>query len=128
MKLTLSWMNTAGRMDPCCSSLAVNKDGVSLLSCLLMDDGGISYLHTLHWIDEGIARMDAVMNGNASIQEWDRETWGAKIRPDEVRIHSLHDEDYSESIGAATFRRALVAWRDFLQSPADVSMTRDVEV
>ena len=106
MKLTLSWVKTAGRISPCCGSLAVNKDGTSPLSCLLVDDGGIPYLRTVPWIDEGIARVNAVINGNASTEGWERETWGAKLRADEATIHSLHDEDYSESIAAPTFRRA----------------------
>jgi hypothetical protein len=124
MQLTFSWMNK----DPCCSSPTVNKDGVSLLCCILMDNGGLSLENTVPWIDHGIARLDAVMSGEATTDDWGRETWGAEVWADEVRIYSLLDEDYSESITALSFRRALVAWREFILSPPDSGATKEVEV
>lgn len=60
MKLTFSWKSTAGRWDPLCVSNVVNKDGISLLACLLMDDGGQGHLDAVPWISEGIARIGAV--------------------------------------------------------------------
>jgi hypothetical protein len=53
---------------------------------------------------------------------------GAIFRLDEALIYSLHDEDVAEGILPSRFRRALVAWRDFLQSPPDVDIEREVEV
>ena len=128
MKMTLSWDTTAGRLAPCCSSSVVKSDGVSLLACLLMDDGGQDYQGTISWIDEGVARVDAVMNAEVSTGSWDRDAWGAKLRPDEVVIYSLHDDDYTEVLTPSMFRRALVAWREFLLSTPDVDITRQVDI
>jgi hypothetical protein len=128
MKLTFSWENTAGRITPYCCSQVVNKDGVSLLACLLMDDGGTGYLNSVPWIDEGIAMTDAVMKGAVVAGDWDRETWGATLKPDEVKIYSLYQEDYTETVALPIFRRALLAWRDFILSAPDASTIIEVEI
>jgi hypothetical protein len=128
MKLTFSWEQAAGRIIPSCSSIVVNKDGVSLLACVLMDDGGQSHVSAIAWIDEGIARIDAVIDGENSEEAWDREDWGVKLKPDQVVIYSLHDEDYMEIVDTPVFRGALVAWRAFLQSTPNTNLKREVEV
>lgn len=128
MNLTLSWEFAAGRVTPCCRSVVVNKDGVSLLACLLMDDGGQGYLHTVPWIDEGIAKVDAVANEDVSEADWDRDDWGVKLKSAEAVVYSLHDESYAEVIDLPSFRRALVAWREFVQSTPDANVEREVEI
>ncbi|PMS17003.1 hypothetical protein C0Z18_21280 [Trinickia dabaoshanensis] len=128
MKLTFSWQDAAGRETPCCSSVIVNKDGVSLLACLLMDDGGQGYLGTVPWIDEGIAKVDAVLGGEITEGNWDRDDWGAKLKSDEAVIYSLNDEDYKEVIDLTVLRRALVAWREFVQSVPDTNIKKEVEI
>jgi len=128
MRLMLSWVVTAGRIAPCCSSSAVNSDGVSPLACLLTDDGGQHYDRTLSWINEGVAKVDAVMNAELPTGHWDRDAWGAKLKYDEVVIYSLYDEGYTEVLTPSRFRRALVAWREFLQSMPDITTTRQVDI
>jgi len=124
--LTFSWENKFGKLTPFCISSDVNEDGISILACLLMDDGGQRYLGTLSWIDKGIAMMDAVMREEALIMDWGRETWGAKIRSNEVKLYSLHDDNYQETITPAAFRSALVAWREFLESVPSTQIKREI--
>ena len=126
MKLTFFWANRIGIIRPYCSP--ADKDGKDLLACLLMDDGGLSLSATLAWIDDGIAMIKAVMKGEVADGDWDRETWGAKLKPDDVEICSLYDESYSEVVSSSTFQRALQAWREFIQSTPDVNTVLEVDV
>jgi hypothetical protein len=129
MKLTFSWEDKIGwGVEPYCSADVVNKDGMSLLACLLVDDGGTGYLSSVPWIDDGIAMIDAVMKGEVADGDWARETWGAKLKPDEVEIYSLYQEDYSEVVPSPAFRHALLAWREFIQSTPDVNTVLEVDV
>lgn len=128
MKLMFSWSDLAGTARPRCNSDVVNKDGISLLACLLMDDGGVSLPTTVSWIDDGIGMIDAVMKGEVAAGDWDRETWGANLKPNEVEIYSLYEETYSQVVSSSTFRRALIAWREFIQSTPDVDTVVEVEV
>lgn len=128
MNLTLSWEQQAGRVIPSCSSAIVNQDGVSLLACLLMDDGGQGYLDTIPWLVEGIAKVDSVANGEVSEANWDRDDWGVTLRSDKATVYSLHDEAYTEVIELCTFRRALDAWLKFVQSTPSPNSKRDVKI
>jgi hypothetical protein len=116
MKITFSWENTADTPTPCCTSEVVNSDGINLLSCLLMDDGGLPYLQAVPWIHEGISKIDAVLRGEVSSYSWDREAWGVLITADEAKIYSLLDENYCEVISAQEIKDALESWREFIQS------------
>lgn len=49
------------------------------------------------------------------------------MKCDEVQVYSLYEDGYSEVVASSTFRRALLEWREFLQSPPDVSAVREVE-
>lgn len=57
MKLHFSWKESGGALSPTCSSTMVNRDGVSLLACLLTDEGGQLFLDTVPWLDEGLDRI-----------------------------------------------------------------------
>ncbi|WP_189536986.1 hypothetical protein [Paludibacterium paludis] len=128
MKLTLSWAAPGGIIFPCCSADSVNSDGLSLLPYLLMDNGGLGYPHTIPWIDEGIAKVDAVLNGELAEALWDREDWGSRLTEAGVEIYSLHDEDYTELIDLPAFRRALLAWRQFMLSAPDTNIMQILEI
>lgn len=126
MKLTFSWEDKLGRgVKPYCIPEAMEG---SLLACLLMDDGGTGYLNSVPWLDEGIAMTDAVMKGAVGAGDWDRETWGAELKPDEVKIYSLYQEDYAETVALPIFRGALLAWRDFILSAPDAGTITEVEI
>lgn len=60
MKITFSWEKWDNRIQPTCTSDILNKDNVSIISCLLTDDGGVPFLHSLSWIDEGIKILEEV--------------------------------------------------------------------
>lgn len=128
MNITFSWENMAGTLSPCCASEVVNSDGISLLACLLMDDGGLPYLETVPWICEGISKIDAVLRGEISSYSWDREAWGVSISAGEAKIYSLHDEDYFEVTSAQEIRKALDSWRAFIQSTPTVGDKKSIEL
>ena len=128
MKLTFLWGSSLGRMSPSCDSTCVNKDGVNLLSCLLNDDGGIDHPSWVPWIEEGISRIDAVTSGAVAVGDWSREAWGARLTSEVVTIHSLYEEDYAELFATPRFRRALVAWLEFVQSMPDADVTQEIEI
>jgi hypothetical protein len=116
MNIKLSWENSTGALTPCCTSDEVNSDGISLLSCLLMDDGGIPYLETIPWINEGIYKINSILRGEISSYSWDREAWGALITVDEVKVYSLHDEEYFQIVSVQEIKCALESWLEFIQS------------
>ncbi|BBL24554.1 MULTISPECIES: DUF5376 family protein [Comamonas] len=128
MKLTFTWEKIAGGITPFCESSDQNEDGISLLACLLMDDGGRRYIETLSWIHDGLLRVDSVMRGCLSNSDWDREAWGAKIDGNEVKIYSLHNEYYCELIAVSTFRMALEAWENFIQSAPDMAVKKEISL
>ena len=128
MKVTFSWGSAAGNSSPCCASETVNKDGVSLICCLLTDDGGVPYLQSIPWVREGIAKIYSVLNGEVKSSSWDRDAWGARIALDEVKIVSLHDEDYFERITLQQFKHILVAWEKFIASNPNLGERKDIEL
>ncbi|MFM0738142.1 hypothetical protein PQQ51_12945 [Paraburkholderia xenovorans] len=128
MKLFFSWINSPNGLTPFCESDLTNNDGVSALSCLLMDDGGRNYLQTIPWIDEGISRLNLVVNGGSGLLSWDREAWGVKVEGGKAVIYSLIDEDYCEEIEVGGLCNALWAWRGFLRSTPDSYSLQEVEI
>jgi hypothetical protein len=128
MKLRFYWWRPFDALEPSCRSDRVNHEGVSILSCLLSDSGGLRYLDTLPWLEEGLRRIRAVKLGEAESLEWGRETWGAKLGRDHATLHSLHDDDYADTIGLDALESALRAWIDFLQTPLDANASTTVVV
>jgi hypothetical protein len=117
MKLEFTWSaSPAGPMAVCASDVS-DSNGVSPLSCLLMDDGGLDRNSSLAWLREGVARVDAVLAGGANGRtDWDREDWGASLTQFEVNVYSLRDEQCAESISTTRFRHALVEWASFVEA------------
>ena len=117
MKLKFTWTpGPAGPMAVCTADV-LDSNGVSPLSCLLMDDGGIDRAASLVWLREGISRVDIALAGGVKGRgDWDREDWGAAVTQLETNVHSLHDERCSERIATPKFRRALAEWTNFVEA------------
>ncbi|MDB0544604.1 hypothetical protein LBW62_25540 [Ralstonia solanacearum] len=129
MKLEFSWDGLAGSdLSPYCSSDVVGKAGLDFLACLLMDGGGQRHICMIPWIDEGIARVHAVIKGEASAANWSRDAWGAKISLDGVEVYSLYDEGYSEVLTVTMFLHALLAWREFIKSTPQIGIVQAVVI
>lgn len=80
INVNFSWKLEADGYTPVSSSSFLNQDGVSLLDCVLMDSGGLCYLETIPWLDEGIKRIKSVATGELESSDWNRETWGVEFR------------------------------------------------
>jgi len=130
MKLRSSWREWSGRLEPTCETDTVFRDGDSLLSCLLMDTGGLPYgdLEMIAWFEEGQRRIRAVKLGEAESLTWGREDWGFAVSRDRAEIYSLHEEDHAELISVDALERALRAWIDFMQTPPGANATRTIVV
>ncbi|MFW6749144.1 hypothetical protein ACKUG4_00455 [Pseudomonas glycinae] len=128
MKLRFSWEEAFGDLFPHCSSDVVNEDGTSLLSCILTDDGGCQLIHSLEWIDVGLARIKSVKESKVEFDHWDREDWAADFSKDCVKLHFRMEEDYCEFLSLESFEKALMAWRDFIGLPPDKAVTRELEI
>ncbi|PQO40939.1 hypothetical protein [Blastopirellula marina] len=111
-----SWKSEPVGYTPVCSSNFLNRHGVSLLDCVLMDNGGLCTSETIPWLNEGIERVKAVASGKVESSHWSRETWGVKFQGETARIYSLHDETYLQTLSLSGFRKALEEWIDFLQT------------
>jgi hypothetical protein len=70
MNIQFSWECDADRYAPVSSSNLLNQDGLSLLDCVLMDDGGQRYLKTIPWLNEGMKRIKAVAMGELESSDW----------------------------------------------------------
>lgn len=119
MNIEFSWKHDADGYSPVSKSNLVNHDGVSLLDCVLMDSGGLPYLETIPWLNEGVKRIQSVAVGKCDAADWSRETWGVELREGEAKIYSLYDEAYSQVLSLDVFARILQEWMAFLQSRPD---------
>jgi hypothetical protein len=128
MKLTFSWRERFERLEPACTSDVLDRDGVSLVSSLLTDTGGLPYLSTLSWLDEGLRQSEAVRCGEAESLRWGREAWGAVLRRDGATLYSLHVEDFAVVMPLDAFEAALRAWIEFIRIAPDRDTTRVVEI
>lgn len=52
INLNFSWQREADRDIPVSRSDFLNQDKISLLDCLLMDSGGLSYAEIIPWLEE----------------------------------------------------------------------------
>ncbi|NLR74366.1 hypothetical protein [Leeia aquatica] len=106
--------DVTGHHPVCTSDLAMHGD-VSLLSCILMDDGGVGIDESICWLDEGVRRIDYIRKNNADTMEWGREGWIGLISFDTVKIFSSHDENYSAVIETNVFEECLRKWIVFIK-------------
>ena len=116
IRLSFSWVTDHEASRPACECDSVNCDGISLLECLLMDDGGCGNQQSVAWLDEGLRRISHLEFGIITQVDWCRETWGAQMTTHAVKLFSLHDESYAQTMPLIQFKAALLAWKDFLQS------------
>jgi hypothetical protein len=128
MNITFSWERELDRCVPACRSNLLNQDGLRLLDCLLTDNGGLPYLETIPWLDEGVRRLKSVASGELASSEWARETWGVEINKREARIYSLHDEKCFQTVNHDAFSEVLQEWIAFLRSKPDDSQTKIVNL
>ncbi|MCX2803308.1 hypothetical protein OQJ68_16100 [Microbulbifer thermotolerans] len=128
MKIMFSWKISEEFVFPYCTSDNLNKDDISILSCLLMDDGGIPYIQSIPWIQKGIEKIDPVVNGKAKSASWDREAWGALITINGAKIYSLFEEDYFEEITLEQLRIALISWMNFIKTRPEHGKSEEIEL
>lgn len=128
MNITFSWKRDADGYVPESSSNLLNQDGINLLDCVLMDSGGLPYLETIPWLDEGIRRIKSVATGELESSDWSLETWGVKFRSNTAKIYSLHDEQYFQILRLDEFSKVLQEWSAFLQSKPDDGKTETLSV
>ncbi|MBU2713920.1 hypothetical protein [Zooshikella harenae] len=116
VEIKLFWSEPFGNLTPVCETDVLSEDGIDLLGCLLMDDGGLTEEHTFNWINEGLKRVDAVISGSSKSQDWDREAWGASISSNSVEVYSLLEESCSATLNISSFKAALKEWQNFIMS------------
>jgi hypothetical protein len=123
MKMTFSWVEVFGRLEPKCFT-----DGARQFANLLVDDGGQPFLETVSWLDEGLRLAALVKGADAEFATWDREAWGAELTKHAVKIHSLDDDACFQVVGLDGFERVLTAWRQFIQSAPDATRSEEIDV
>lgn len=112
--LVFSWEENSFKwIEPFCRSDA-EEQTVCILSCLLVDDGGMGYEHSISWLTTGLEMVRHVKEKQADYLDWSRETWGAELRSDSVKVYSLYVESFYEVLRLDQFEEILAAWRDFL--------------
>lgn len=126
VKMKLFWHMSFERFEPCCETSLVNRDGIDLLACLLLDDGGCGLETTLKWIDEGLSRTDDAISAQTESLCWDRETWGAMISLGGVEIYSLLDENVCMDLDLKSFQTALSEWKKFIMSEPKAQGTKHI--
>lgn len=110
------WGESDSRRWPCCRSGVLNGDGVDLIACLLMDDGGQTYLETVPWLDEGLDKIRQISRDQIEVIEWSRDAWGVVLAGKVAKIYSLYDETYFLDVTLEDFEGALLGWKKFIIS------------
>jgi hypothetical protein len=123
MKLQFYWMDLFGHWEPKCRS-----DGPTPLALIVADTGGLPYLKTLSWLDEGLRRATQVKQARSDAATWDREAYGARLTRHQATIYFLHDESCSQVVSIDSFIKVLTAWRRFIQMAPSPARTEDIEV
>ncbi|HAY42339.1 MAG TPA: hypothetical protein DCY59_01750 [Micrococcaceae bacterium] len=113
MKVEFFWSERNGEYYPECKSELLMADGVDVLSCLLMDDGGTGFDCSIEWINEGIALLGAAL-AEGTEGDWGRESWAIHFEGESARIYFMDEESYGACLGTKYFESVLVGWRDFL--------------
>jgi len=114
MALRFFWSDENHGREPACSSDVLTDDGVDILACLLMDDGGQGYEFSAPWVKEGLARVRHVRSGVVDRLDWSRDAWGATLTVERVTLRSLYDERCRATVGLDEFECALTAWLVFI--------------
>ena len=114
MTLRFFWLDGKYRHDPACNSDVLTDDGVDILACLLMDDGGQGYERSVPWLEEGLERVRQVRSGAADCLDWSRDSWAATLTVEQVTLRSLYEERCSATVSLEKFESALAAWLDFI--------------
>ena len=128
MKISFSWKRDVDSIYPVCSSITENNDDKSILSSLLMDDGGLSYNDTIPWVEEGIKRINSVLTSECASFDWDRERWGAEFTIENALIYSLLDDSYFQILTTQQLKNALVEWKLFLESTPNIENIIEVDL
>lgn len=124
-QLTFSWEEFHDCLTPNCLS---SEPALCLLAYLLLDDGGLSRTTSLEWLNVGLEKTTAVIDGDLASFEWGREAWSATIQPGSVTIYSLHDETCRSQIDPERFHSAMSAWIDFVASAPSAGSTVTVSI
>lgn len=128
MKISFSWKRDVDSIYPVCSSITENNDDKSILSSLLMDDGGLSYNDTIPWVEEGIKRINSVLTSECASFDWDRERRGAEFTIENAQIYSLLDDSYFQILTTQQLKNALVEWKLFLESTTNIENIIEVDL
>ncbi|WP_350403454.1 hypothetical protein ABCR88_21160 [Pseudomonas sp. W17] len=110
------WDESDGRRWSGCRTGVLNGDGVDLIACLLMDDGGQPYLETVPWLDEGLDKIRQISRDQIEVIEWSRDAWGVVLAGKVAKIYSLYDETYFLDVTLEDFEGALLGWKKFIIS------------
>jgi hypothetical protein len=114
------WKKQHNEYSPTAESGFIGKDGIDMLSCLLMDNGGQNYMQTIPWVDEGLVRIGLVKKGVLTFSDWARDSWGIDFTKDMAKIYSLYDNNCSIELKIEQFEEVLSKWRKFLlEGPKD---------
>jgi hypothetical protein len=130
MKFTCFWRDVYGngKLYPKCSSDFEGKGQDSLLCWQFVDSGGVGLDTSSAWIEEGIARIDAVATGQPAERWWSSEVFITDLAVDGVKIYELYDESHFETCSLSAFRKAMVEWLGFIRSAPDVNNRVEVEI
>jgi hypothetical protein len=129
VKLTFTWaVEAPDRIVGTCAG-CVNEHGISPICLLLSDNGGFLDDVSLPYFEDGIALIDAVLRGEVATESWIREWLEAEFDARTVRIYAMDDEEsYRQTMSTADFRRAMVAWRDFIKAGPQDNAQVEVEI
>lgn len=112
--LRVFWPDVNHAREPACSSDVLTDNGVDILACLLMDDGGRGYESSVPWLEEGLARVRQVKSGAADCLDWSRDAWAVTLTLGQVILHSLYDERCNAMLELEEFESALKTWVAFI--------------
>lgn len=116
MQLTFSWPTAFRREVPTCTADVQETGGLSPLSRILEDDGGVDRATRIDWIREGIRRVVEAEQSTPNVVSlaWAGEECAAVISSSSTKVRYLLEDGHEETISTASFRLVLEAWLKFL--------------
>lgn len=91
------------------------------LGYLFIDDGGVGWKERGPIVEDGIKRIEKVLNGLSDEEDWGGEGFLAEIKKEGVLIYFITDDSYFDIIPLNCFYKAMVSWREFLDTKPDIN-------
>ncbi|WP_374519186.1 hypothetical protein [Undibacterium squillarum] len=129
MELHFSWYEFNSRFYPRVQCHNNEEEGLSYPFNLLVDDGGLGFIHHLSWLKEGSSMCERVIHGNSMKEFFTTELFAADIASEGVSIYDITAEPTDGVLFSLQgFYTTINEWINFLERGKDIEKPCEVFV